>query len=133
MYMVHNFGSGTVAGAHVVVGATSMASLFGFSAASTVTGENDFLTIQNPGSSVANMTITYYTGGVPVVHNIQVAASSRHTVEVFNSAEGAGAGFSALGIVVQSDQAVLVEKPTYGSRAASYGATDTLGYAPASF
>src|SRR5207245_9505057 len=55
MYIVHNFGSGTVAGATVVVGSTSLGNLFGFSAASTLGGENDFLTIQNPGSDDAHV------------------------------------------------------------------------------
>jgi hypothetical protein len=44
-----------------------------------------------------------------------------------------GPGLSPLGIVLQSSQPILVEKPTYNSTAAGYGATDTLGYSPNSF
>jgi hypothetical protein len=133
MYIYLNFGTGPVAGAHVVVGSTGLAKLFGFAAASTAIGDNDYLTIQNPSATVANITATYYTNTGQIVKNFQVAANSRHTVEVFKAAEGAGPGYSPLGIVVSSDQPVLVEKPTYSSNASAYGATDTLGYSPSSF
>jgi streptogramin lyase len=130
MYMVHDFGTGSVAGAHVVVGATGLGKLFGFAAASTLAGENDYLTIQNPGTIVANVTATYYTSTGLIVKNFAVAPNSRKTVEVFKVTEGAGPGISQLGIVISSDQPVLVEKPTYNSTAAAYGATDTLGFTP---
>jgi hypothetical protein len=134
MYMVWNFGTGPVAGAHVVVGATGLAKLFGFSAASTAAGENDYLTIQNPNGVPANITVDYYTSGGKVVKTFAVAANSRHTVLVFsNNGEGIGPNVSPLGIVVASDQPVLVEKPTYSSNPATYGATDTAAYSPASF
>src|SRR5207248_4546532 len=61
MYMVLDFGTGPVAGAHVVMGATGLGRLFGFAAGSTVAGENDYLTLQNTGGLAAQMTITYYT------------------------------------------------------------------------
>jgi plastocyanin len=133
MYMYNDFGSGAVAGAHIVVGATELGTLFGFAAASTLAGENDYLTIQNPGTMVANITITYLTPIGQVVKGFPVAAGTRKTVEVFKTAEGAGPGYSPLGIVVSSDQPVLVEKPTYSSNAATYGATVTMGFAAVSF
>jgi cysteine-rich secretory family protein len=134
MYMVFNFGSGTVAGADDVVGATSVGTLYGFAAASTASGDNDYLTILNPSATAAaHLTITYYTAGGPIAKSVTVAANSRHTVEIINPAEGAGAGLSNLGIVVASDQPVLVEKPTYSANGSTYGATDTLGYAAAGF
>jgi hypothetical protein len=46
---------------------------------------------------------------------------------------GVGPGVSPLGIVFQSSQPILVEKPTYNSTAGAYGATDTLGYSPTNF
>src|SRR2546430_1983870 len=57
MYMVLDFGTGSVAGAHVVVGATGLGTLFGFAAGSTVAGENDYLTLQNTGGLAAQGTI----------------------------------------------------------------------------
>ena len=132
MYMYFNFGTGPVAGAHVVVGATGLGTLFGFAAASTAVGENDYLTIQNSGALDANVTVDYYTTGAKVTKQIVVTHSTRRTVLVFSTTGGGlGPGFSPLGIVVSSDKPVLVEKPTYSSNLATYGATDTTGYTPA--
>ena len=134
MYMVHDFGTGSVAGAHDVMGAPSFAKLFGFSALSTLTGENDYLTIQNPNSLAANITLTYYeSAGAPIVKTFAVPANTRHTVLVFNTAEGVGSGVSPLGVVVSSDLGVMVEKPTYNSTSAAFGATDTQAVSPATF
>ncbi len=133
MYMVHDFGTGSVNGAHDVVGAIAFHSLFGFAAASTAAGENDYLTIQNANSAPATVTITYYAPGGPQTRTVTVPANTRHTVLVFGTGEGVGAGVSPLGIVLSSTLPVLVEKPTYSSSAGSYGATDTIGYAPAAF
>jgi hypothetical protein len=133
MYMDFNFGSGLVAGAHDVVGSPQLGQLFGFAWASTLASDNDFLTIQNPGATTANITATYYTSTGVVVRNFPVAASSRHTLALYQAVEGPGPGFYPLGIVLQSDQPVLVEKPTYSRTTATYGATDTLGYTPTGF
>jgi hypothetical protein len=135
MYTFFNFGTGVVAGAHVVVGANSLRSTFGFSASNTTAGENDFLTLQNPGGTAASVNLTYYDNaqGFPVNEVVTVAANSRFTVPVSLPAYdggGIGPGFSGLGIVVSSNQPILVEKPTYDSNAATYGATDTLGFTP---
>jgi hypothetical protein len=134
MYMVRDFGTGNVAGAHDVVGATAFAKLFGFAALSTQAGENDYLTVQNPNSAAANLTLTYYEStGAPIVKVIVVPANTRHTVLVFNSSEGVGPGVFPLGVVISSDLGVMVEKPTYNSTTPSYGATDTQGVSPATF
>lgn len=136
MYLVRDFGSGSVAGATDVVGANSLGTLFGFSSAQTTAGENDFLTIQNPGTGGATVTITYYdaAAGFPVTGTIMVPANTRQTVQVFAPpffvTGGAGPGLANLGIVVSSDAPVLVEKPTYNSTSARFGATDTLGFTP---
>ena len=133
MYMVHDFGTGSVNGAHDVVGATTFHTLFGFAAASTLPGDNDYLTIQNANASPATVTISYYAPAGLQTRVLNVPANTRHTVLVFGSAEGVGPGVSPLGIVVSSSLPVLVEKPTYSSNASTYGASDTLGYPAASF
>jgi IPT/TIG domain-containing protein/uncharacterized protein DUF5719 len=139
IYMVHNFGSGAVAGAHDVGGASALNTVFGFSAASTTAGANDYLTIENPQTAAANITITYFTDNGTILRQLQVAPQSRHTVEVFNATDGAGPGLYPLGIVVQSTPNmgstyfINVEKPTYDSNSNTYGATDTLGYSPSGF
>ncbi|HEV2953483.1 MAG TPA: hypothetical protein VG015_05285, partial [Candidatus Dormibacteraeota bacterium] len=126
-YVYHDFGSGPVAGADVVVGARVAAKLFDFAGATTRTGENDYLTVLNPGASAANLTITYYLTGSPSVKTMPVAAGSRLTIQVFDPTQGVGTGVGLLGVTVSSDQPVLVEKPTYSSSPSTYGATDTLG------
>jgi hypothetical protein len=133
IYMVYNFGSGPVASAHDVVGATSLSMLYGFAAASTLAGDNDYLTVLNPNGASAHLTITYYTPGGSIARTVTVGANRRHTVSIFNAAEGAGPGTANLGIVVSSDQPVLVEKPTYSANASTYGATDTVGFASSGF
>jgi hypothetical protein len=135
MYLVHTFGAGTVAGAHVALGQTgSGATLYGFSAVSTLASDSDYLTILNPSSSnPATVTLTYYTSSGPVVKTITVAAHTRHTTEIFNTGEGAGPSPDPIGVVVSSDQPILVEKPAYSTGADTYGATDARGYSPTSF
>jgi hypothetical protein len=141
MYMVLDFGTGPVAGAHDVLGAVGVSQLFGFAHATTNTGEKQYLTVQNPGTADATVTAQYYTGGTtPVTKTFAVTAGSRVTLELFKgdttsgscSPTGAGCGLGTgvnlFGIVLQSDKPILVEKPTYSSNAGTYGATDTLAY-----
>jgi hypothetical protein len=128
--MVHDFGSGPVAGATEVVGSTSLGSTFGFAHASTVAGENDYLTIQNPGSQATTVTIVYYgSSSGQTVKTVGVGANQRVTVKVFDPASGVGVGQNELGIVLSSTQPILVEKPSY-STIGTGGATDAIGYSP---
>ena len=131
MYMVENFGSGVVAGAHDAVGATGLGTLFGFAAASTIAGDTDFLTLQNPGGTDATASISYYYGGSgQVPANVTVPANTRVTVRV---GDFVPAGQYPIGIVISSSKPILVEKPTYSSNSATYGATDAVGYSPSGF
>ena len=57
-----------------------------------------------------------------------VPAGTRHTILVFNATEGAGPGYGPLPILVDSDQPVLIESPSYSSNPSTYGAVDTVGY-----
>jgi murein DD-endopeptidase MepM/ murein hydrolase activator NlpD len=132
MYMVHDFGSGPVAGAHVVVGATKFSTLTGFAAGATAAGQQEYLTILNPGTMAATVTATFYTTMATVVRTYTVPVGTRSTIDV-NSSQGVGPGVGQVGVVLSSDQPILVEKPTYSAGAATYGATDTLGATPASF
>jgi len=136
MYIVHDFGSGTVAGADDVVGANAPVITMGFAAVSTVAGTNAFLTIENPDQSrAATVQVAYYvTAGPAATKTIIVPAGSRHTVEIFNPQEGIGPGYASVAVVVTSigtpPTPVLVEKPAYSALAGSYGATDTFGAVP---
>lgn len=133
MYIYHDFGSGIVGGATDVLGATNLGTLFGFSAAMTSAGNFDYLTLQNPGTTAANVNLDYYTTAGKVTKMVTVNPNTRVTVEVFNTASGIGAGQLILGVVVTSTSSVpiLVEKPTYSTVPNAYGATDTMGYSPA--
>jgi hypothetical protein len=127
MYMVVNFGNGRVAGAHVAMGSTGLSTTFDFAYASTIRGESDFLTIQNPNLSQANITATYYTGSGVVSKPIVVGPQSRHTVPLDDPNEGFGPG-QTTGIHISSNQLILVEKPTYSVNPSTFGATDTVGF-----
>jgi hypothetical protein len=127
IYMVFNFGNGPVAGAHVAMGSTGLSTTFDFAYGSTIRGDSDFLTIQNPTLSQANITATYYTASGVVSKPIAVGPRSRHTVGLSDPVEGSGSG-QTTGIHISSDQLILVEKPTYSVNPSTYGATDTVGY-----
>jgi len=130
MYMVVNFSGGTVAGATDVLGATSLGKVFWFATASTQSGENDYLTLQNPGQTAANVTITYHTLSGLINRTLVVGASTRTTVALADNGVGTGPGFVSFWVQVLSDQPMLVEKPSYSSIVNVYGATDTIGYVP---
>ena len=136
MYIYRDFGFGPVAGATDVVGATGLGTLFGFAAASTASGNSDYLTLQNPGTTTtANVGIDYYTVGGKVTKAVTVNPNTRLTVPVSGTGSGVGPDQVVLGIVVTSTNGVpiLVEKPTYSANASTYGATDTMASSPASF
>ncbi len=135
MYMSWDFGSGLVNGATDVLGATSTHTLFGFAALSTDPGQNDYLTLQNPGASAASVTIDYYTATGKLTRPVTVNAHTRVTIQVFDTTNGVGPGQDMVGAVVTSTNAVpiLVEKPTYSAIPAWYGATDTMADTPATF
>ena len=88
-------GSGAVAGAHDVVGASNLATVFGFAFASTVAGCNDYLTIQNPNGVIANVTIEYETpagktGLISIFDLANVGSAVHLLTEDLGVAEGAG-------------------------------------------
>jgi len=124
MYLVHDFGSGPVAGAHDGLGWSGPpASAYSFATASTLAGEADFLTFENRGLQNADVSITYFPGGR---RSVTVGPGSRATVDL-RGADGPGPGLAAVGIAIRSTLPILVEKPTYGTGTWSYGATVTQG------
>jgi hypothetical protein len=137
LYMVHDFGTGPVAGAEDVVGATQLAQQFGFAWASTQPGDNDFLTIENPNPVPATITIRYFgpTGPIGTAFSFAMGAHLRKTINIGDPTTlgGVGPGQAKVGIILSASQPVQVEKPTYSSNALTYGATDTGGYSPNSF
>jgi hypothetical protein len=130
IYAVWNFGGGTVAGATDVLGATRLGKVYWFASGATANGESDYLTIQNPGATTANVTASYHTPSGLITRSFTVLGTTRVTVPMSDPVIGVGPGFASLWVQVASDQSVLVEKPSYSAGASTYGATDTIGYVP---
>jgi hypothetical protein len=137
MYMNIDFGKGNVAGAHDVMGATGTGVIFGFSAADTSAGNNDYLTVQNPGTADSFIHILYYNpdGIVERGSGIDVPAHSRLTIAMSDPGDPNWDAYNKFpaGVVISvlSGSQVLVEKPTYSANDPTYGATDAVGFSPA--
>ncbi|MBU4179709.1 MAG: hypothetical protein KJ625_07220, partial [Actinobacteria bacterium] len=70
----------------------------------------EWLCLQNPGATIANVTLTYMLGdGTTEVQKVTVEKESRLTVSV-NDFLGADKDVSTL---VESDQLILAERPMY--------------------
>jgi hypothetical protein len=84
-----------------------------------------FISLMNPGNTVANVTVTFnLDGAAPLVKNIAVPANSRRTVAAHDPAVGPGPGW-AFGLKIESDQQVIAQevlvKPTEGIAHATIG------------
>ncbi len=117
-------------GGHCVIGAMNKGTDWFF--AEGYTGQNfeEWLCIQNPGATPANVTINYYPegGGVPIVKpQPPIPPNSRYTVLV-NTDAGLNLNISA---EVVSDQPVIVERPMYFNYNGVWsGGHDVVGYMP---
>jgi len=106
--MYFNFGG--INGGHNVVGATSTNITWYFAEGYTGSGFQEYLTLQNPDSETANVTIEYsFRGGGGTTQNISVGPNTRETIDV-NGAVGQGREVSAK---VTSDKAIIAERPMY--------------------
>jgi hypothetical protein len=100
----------TCLGGHVVVGANAANKTWYFAEGTTRKGYDEWLCIQNPGESDADVTMTYMLGsGEPKTQVIKVAKLSRKTVSV-NDAVGADQDVS---VKVTSPSPIIVERPMY--------------------
>ena len=119
-------------GGHCVIGATASADTWFFAEGYTGAGFEEWICIQNPGTTAADVTITYYPegGGEPIVcPQPQVGANSRYTAYV-NGPTNAGPGRS-ISAEVTSDQPVICERPMYFDYNAVWtGGHDVVGYTP---
>jgi hypothetical protein len=123
-FMYHGAWDG---GHDVIGGAPSTTALFAESY--TGPGFEEWLCLQNAGSSAAGVTVTYYPeGAASIVKHHTVAANSRYTMDV-NSDAGAGLSISAK---VTSDRPLMVERPMYFCFQGKWtGGHDVAGFAPA--
>lgn len=106
MYFMYH---GAWDGGHDVIGSLPSNNVL-FAEGYTGTNFEEWLCVQNATANTANLTITYFPEGAsPITKTHQVSPNSRYTINV-NEDAGAGLSISAR---VDSDQAVLVERPMY--------------------
>ncbi|NPV60832.1 MAG: hypothetical protein HPY75_14375 [Actinobacteria bacterium] len=116
-------------GGHCVIGAREPASTWFFAEGYTGQRFEEWLCVQNPGGTKAEVAITYYPelGGEPKTTNHTVEAGTRYTVPV-NVDAGADLSISAR---LTSTQPVIVERPMYFNFDGAWsGGHDVVGYAP---
>ncbi|MBN2027212.1 MAG: hypothetical protein JW854_10690, partial [Actinobacteria bacterium] len=129
MYFSYSYPGLSSQGGHCVIGATSRASEWFFAEGYTGAGFNQWLCLQNPGSSDAEVHITYLTqeaGPLPV-QDITLAAGSRLTLMVNDTA---GADYQ-LSCRINSSRPIVVERPMYFVYGGMWpGGHDVVGYVP---
>jgi hypothetical protein len=115
VYFARDFSAGHIDGVHGVLGAQAPRTSWSFAEGSTLPGFQEYLTLQNPGSSPAVATVTWGpTGAQPKTVSVPIPAGQRRTVDV-NA--GLGAGVVGHSTEVRSDTPLVAERPMYFSRA----------------
>ena len=91
----------------------------------TGTGTTEYLSLTNPATSTANVTITFlYQGAAAVTRGYTVAAQS-HSVLDINQEAGANA---TVGMIVQSNQPFVAERTMYTQKGAFSASSDSVGF-----
>jgi hypothetical protein len=109
----HVTGGSAVSSGTDVLGATTLSTTYSFadvpSGSSSSGSYTSYLTILNPNTTTANVTVNYYANGSKVQsQTLAVAATSRGTIPA-----GAVTMPQHVAAVVSSDQPIMVERPTY--------------------
>ncbi|HVB21154.1 MAG TPA: DUF5719 family protein [Ktedonobacteraceae bacterium] len=90
----------------------------------TGTGTTEYLSLTNPSSSTANVTITFlYQGKAAVTRSYTVAPQSHRVLDI-NQEAGANQSF---GMIVQSDQPFVAERTMYTRKGAFSASSDSTG------
>ncbi len=99
-------------GGHDIVGANHLSTTLFFAEGYTAPNFDEWLTLENPGTALAQVTLTYYRNGGPtaVTHH-NVPAESRYTV--FCNADLGDTAPSEISLKVESTQPILAERPMY--------------------
>lgn len=107
-----------------VLGSTHLSKVFYFADVPTAPASTSYLTILNSSATLtAHVTATYYSGGVPVgTQTATVNPNSRGTIT-----PGLITLPSHTAAIVNSDVAVMVERPTYFVSGSLKGAYDIIG------
>jgi hypothetical protein len=111
MYFNYN---GVWTGGHDVVGATAPNSTFYFAEGTCRPNFDPYFCIQNPGSTAANVTLTYMKGdGTTANDTVSVAPNSRSTVIPRNKLGTGNDPSHDFSTKVSSDQPIIAERPMY--------------------
>lgn len=110
---------------HNVVGAASPMKRWHFAEGTTVNGFEEWITLQNPGDTTADVTMTYMNGEGKVTNTRKtVQPRSRGTVKVL---EDVGDG-QDVSVDIASDAPIVAERPMYFEYAEKWdGASDAMG------
>jgi hypothetical protein len=126
MYFTYSGATATgVTGGHNVMGATAPQQTWYFAEGYTGAGFDEYLTIMNPNTTDAPVTIDYYlNGGATVTKEVNVPANSRYTVTVHDTAQGVGRNREVSARVTTSNVGgIVVERPMYFRYGAGAGAS----------
>ena len=109
-----DFGGGPVSDGHDAFGVAGAAPAWFFAEGSTLPGIYEYLTIENPNSVDAGVSIRY-TDNLGKVTNRQVtvARQSRVTVFVFDAGQGVGRGVAGVSAQLTSTVPIVAERPMY--------------------
>jgi len=119
--MYFNFRGRT--GGSVVVGAVAPATALNLAEGHVDGNFDEFLTVLNPNTSAATVTVTYErTGASPLPQTVTVPANSRGTIHV-NDFLAAGTDAA---VHIQSTQPVVVERPMYFNFGGRTGGHDAV-------
>jgi hypothetical protein len=107
--------SSAIDGGHVGRGQTAPAPVWHFAEGYTTAGFDQYLTILNPDSRAAAVTITYFlTDGTTQTRSLTVAPTSRRTIVVHETAEGVGRGKEVSARVESTNGVdIIAERPMY--------------------
>ena len=124
------FGAADWTGGHCVIGASATAPEWFFAEGATIDNFQEYLCLQNPGSSDASVEITYYVqgSGAQDPKSTTVPANSRITIPV-NANAGPGLQLSAR-IKVTSGPGIIAERPMYFNFGGWTGGHDVVGFTP---
>jgi hypothetical protein len=117
-----------------VIGAKAPAVSFSFAEGTTRTDFDTYFTIQNPGNSAANVTLTYMKGdGKTATQSLVVPATSRATVhpaDVLGVGNDAAHDFSTVASCTNG-RSIVVERPMYFKYMGKWtGGHDVVGFVP---
>jgi hypothetical protein len=119
--------NGVWTGGSDVLGANTPSTTWFFAEGTTRTNFQEYLTLQNPNSSAASVTVTYYTSsGQAIPKSYTIAANSRVTVNA-NTDVGPNQDISA---EVTSNLPIVAERPMYFNYNGWTGGHDVVGYVP---